>query len=270
MKSSKYNDFKRDCLKKWDKGDYHLKSINIENIFNWKDATVTFHHPVTLITGKNGVGKTTVINAVKHAVKHQNSESPEIGFFSIIDYFFIQLENFKSKCIEIDNKGIQTDEFKLPTVIDLTFNSSLYSFFNEYTSEQMLNYQKTLEQFDAITLPGNLLALMKEILEKPIQSAEKIIDEDQQDKEYYKITINDEFCYDSYTMGSGEFFINQFLWGLNDIPPCSIVIIEELENYLHSGAQKKILELIHFNDSFPNIDRPCGKRINNIIEIIKF
>jgi predicted ATPase len=244
MRPSQYNDYKRKCLKKWDQGDYHLKSIAVKNVFNWNDAKITFHHPITLITGKNGVGKTTAISAIKHALKKEDPNAPEIGFFSSLKDFEVQLENSKGELIQIfDN--YESYGFDLPPITDLTFNSRLYSFFNEYTTQSMLYYQETLQQFDTITLSSNLHKIMEEILEKSIQLAEKITDEDETQIEYYKITISDSLWYDSYTMGSGEFFINQFLWKLNEIPKNSIVIIEELENYLHSGAQKKIVELIH-------------------------
>jgi len=86
---------------------------------------------------------------------------------------------------------------------------------------------------------------MKDILGKNIVLAEKILDEENSDLEYYRLKLSDGTIYDSYTMGSGEFFINQFLWAVNDLKSGSIVIIEELENYLHSEAQKKIIELIY-------------------------
>jgi len=112
----------------------------------------------------------------------------------------------------------------------------------------METYLETLKQYDSKSLTGDLLTVMKELIGKQIVSAEKIVDLEDQDisyLEYYRLKIDDGTIYDSYTMGSGEFYINQFLWGLDRLNEGTIIIIEELENFLHPEAQKKVLELIH-------------------------
>ena len=109
----------------------------------------------------------------------------------------------------------------------------------------MINYRETLEQYDPVPLSQDLILIMKDILGKNIVYAEKILDEENDDLQYYRLKLSDGTIYDSYTMGSGEFYINQFLWALKDLSAGSIVVIEELENYLHPEAQKKVIEQIY-------------------------
>ncbi len=244
MIQAEYNDYQRGCLKKWDNKAYPLKKITIENIFNWRSSFIDLLSPVSIITGKNGVGKSTFINALKQVYNLQ-CDSQEFGIFTHINNYKINLEDQKNKEIIIIDKKIVKSDFRLPILKDLTFNSNSYTHFKNCAGSDMISYRETLEQYDPISLSHDLTLKMKDILGKNIVLAEKILDEENSDLEYYRLKLSDGTIYDSYTMGSGEFFINQFLWGLYDLIPESIVVIEEPENYLHSEAQKKVIELVH-------------------------
>lgn len=244
MIQAEYNDYQRKCLKKWDMKAYPLKRITIENIFNWKSSSIDLLSPISIITGKNGAGKSTFINALKQVYNLQ-CNSQEFGIFTHINNYKIKLENQMDKELVIIDKEIVKSDFSLPILKDLTFNSNSYAHFKNCTGSEMIYYLETLEQYDPIPLSYDLILKMKDILGKNIVLAEKILDEENGDLEYYRLKLSDGTTYDSYTMGSGEFYINQFLWGLYDLIPESIVVIEEPENYLHSEAQKKVVELLH-------------------------
>ena len=240
MIRAEYEDYQSKCSKKWDHKAYPLKRISLENIFNWRSSFIGLLSPISIITGKNGAGKSTFINALKQAYNLQ-CESQEFGLLAHLSDYKIKLENQKSKELVIVNKNIVKNEFCLPSLHDLTFNSKVYTYFKNCSGNDMINYRKTLEQYDPIPLSQDLILIMKDILGKNIVFAEKILDEENDDLQYYRLKLSDGISYDSYTMGSGEFYINQFLWALKDLRAESIVVIEELENYLHSEARKKLL-----------------------------
>jgi len=263
---NKYQDCQRNCLRKWGLKSYFLKTATIKNIFNWSDNCAEFNAPVAVITGKNGVGKSTLINAIHFVYLKQQGEI-DCGILSSLQNYEIKLVNQRDQEIIIKNGELEKSDFDLPNIVDLTFNSKLYSFFKNSTSSERISYTSTLDQYYSSPLPGEFTSYLQELIEKKVKNAERILDEgdveenedatlesaeignlavpEQTPREYYRITLENGKIYDSYTMGSGEFYINQFLWGINDTPPRSIVIIEELENYIHSGVQKKIIELIH-------------------------
>lgn len=279
MIKAEFEDYQRRILKKWHANNYFLQEVYLNKVFNWKNTTLKFNSPISLITGRNGIGKSTFINALKQVYDLQNGKN-EFGILSLLEDYEIRLVNQNNKEIIVKNKKIFKNDFFLPTLKDFTFNSSLYAYYKNSTGKKMVNYLKTLEQYDVKPLPGDLLSVMRELIGKQIISAEKIIDQEVQeiivspedeidleeleklhpneeisqivgtetilfDLEYYKLKLDDGTIYDSYTMGSGEFYINQFIWGLDSLHPNSIVVIEELENFVHPEAQKKILELIH-------------------------
>ena len=244
MIKAEYEDYQRRSLAKWGSRGYFIQEISINNIFNWKDANIKFNSPISVITGKNGVGKSTFINAIKQVYDLQNNIN-EFGILSELENYRIKLVNRQNRELLIENKNIVNQGFRLPLVKDLSFNLKNYIFFKNSTGYDMKTYIDTLDQYDPISMSGNQLNTMKYLIEKQIISAEKIVDEEDNNREYFRLKLEDGTIYDSYTMGSGEYFINQFIWNLQSLPKGSIAIIEELENYIHPDAQKKLIELIY-------------------------
>ncbi|MFA5856901.1 MAG: AAA family ATPase [Candidatus Pacearchaeota archaeon] len=247
-----YEDYRRAILKKWDNGEYFIRSIEVKGLFNWKNSLINFLSPVSILTGINGSGKSTIVNALKQVYSLQNN-SYEFGILSEVKSYEIKIINNQEQYIHVNNKQIIKKEFVLPLIVDITFNSKLYSRYKNSSETEIKDNKESLKQFDSFILPPELLNYMKELLYKDISSVERIIDEDDIENEYYVIKLTNGMIYDSYTMGSGEFYINQFLWKINEVSPNSIVIIEELENFVHCEAQKKILELLHKYSAKKNI-----------------
>lgn len=244
MLKAEYADHTRKCLRRWESNHYFLRHVALKNIFNWKNSNLTFHSPISVVTGRNGTGKSTLVNSIKHIYDLQNG-SHDMGIFSMLEDYSIEFVNQVNEKIIVKNRELVSEEFRFPTLIDLTFNSNDYSFFKLNTDEQRETYKETLKAFDQIPLEGELLDILKDLIEKPIVSSFKIIDEDQNDRIYYSLELDDGTIYDSFSMGSGEFYILQFLWGLKSLKEKSFGIIEEMENYVHPLAQKKMLELLH-------------------------
>ena len=163
MKSIKYEDWKRNLSKRWTNKEYHLSDVSLKNIFNWKNATLKLNHPITLITGRNGTGKSTFINIIKHIYNVQEGNT-ELGTLSQIKDYEVKIRNMQGKEIILNNQAITKSDFKLPLVKDLTFNSSLYASYKNSSGEEMNTYLQTLGQYDSQILPPEILSLMKEII----------------------------------------------------------------------------------------------------------
>lgn len=243
MSKASYAVFQAKSEKRWADKAYAINDISITNIFNWKNATLKLNSPLTLITGKNGSGKSTFVNSLKHVYNLQNGHN-EFGVLEPLDGYEIKIQNHYGQIITVENKTIIRNEFTLPPLKDFSFDLNNYIKFKYSSGQEMISYREILQQYDPISMDGNLLSIMKEIIDKPIISAEIIIDEENNHYVYYRLKLKDGTIYDTYTMGSGEYYINQFLWGISNLKEGEIVVIEELENYIHPEAQKKLLEIM--------------------------
>lgn len=237
-------DIKRTVLKRWQTNkNYFIKSIQIKSVFNWQDALIDIHHPVCTIAGRNGVGKSTLINLVKH-ISNILLGNKELGILSELGSYEVTIKNLEGKKIIVKDRKVFAKEFSMPKILDLTFNTSLYAFYKTSSGEKMMSYLQTLPQYGSMTLPGELVQVVAEILGKDIVSVKRVFDEDEE-RDFFIINLGDGTEYNSYTMGAGEFYVCQFIWSLSNAPDKSIILIEEPENFLHCEAQKKLLELIY-------------------------
>jgi len=243
MSKASYSVFQAKSEKRWTDRAYAINDISITNIFNWKNATIKLNSPLTIITGKNGSGKSTFINSLKHVYNLQNGQN-EFGILEPLGEYKIEIKNHNGQIITVENKNLIRNEFRIPALNDFSFDLNNYIKYKYSSGQEMVSYRDTLQQYDPITIDGNLLSIMKEVIDKPIISAEKIIDDEDPLKVYYRLKLKNGTIYDTYTMGSGEYYINQFLWGISNLKEGEIVIIEELENYIHPEAQKKLLEIM--------------------------
>ena len=167
MKLAKYENDIRHCLAKWDNNQYFINKIELKNIFNWKDAKLNLNSPVSIITGRNGTGKSTLVNSIKHVADLQN-EISDSSVFSLLGEYGITLTNQNGQTIVIKNHEIMNNGFNLPTISDLTFDSSIYSFYRNSPKESMRTYLPTLDAFESIPLEKKFLDILRELLEKPI------------------------------------------------------------------------------------------------------
>jgi len=117
---SKYEDYQRRMLSKWESKHYFLQEVQLINIFNWKNETIKFNSPVSLITGKNGIGKSTLINALKQVSDIQNGKY-DLGILSLLEEYMIKLVNQDNNEFIITNKSIEKKQFSLPKLEDLTY-----------------------------------------------------------------------------------------------------------------------------------------------------
>ena len=112
-----YQDYQRHCLKKWDTMSYFLKAVMIKNIFNWSENCAEFNSPVAVITGKNGVGKSTLINVIQFASLKQQGEN-DCGILSSLNNYEIKLVSQKDEEIIIKNGELEQSGFKIPNIVD--------------------------------------------------------------------------------------------------------------------------------------------------------
>ncbi|WP_044748894.1 AAA family ATPase [Bacillus alveayuensis] len=85
-----------------------LKKLQIENLFGYKKIDIDFNKDLTFLIGRNGSGKTTVLNILSSLISGNVNFLLNYNFDSLKLYY---KKNEKSHCIKLEKSNF--DEFKL-------------------------------------------------------------------------------------------------------------------------------------------------------------
>lgn len=234
-----------------------------------EESELNFTFPITVIVGKNGSGKTTVMKAIKLLSKNK---IPQDEFFeTVIDDGGFQNTNisytldgqvFQYKRIrqnEWGKDGTIPDKFNITyiqpkTMVGAIDKSFLYDDIGKNTAriqkvEYVIKQSKKLKQNPRSTserkqrhfLNNNAIEATNYILQGNIKSIEVVR------HKYYSgtwgtsIIFNDGNQYSEYNAGSGEFLIASMVDQIQRVPSESVLLLDEPEVSLHPGAQKRLI-----------------------------
>ncbi len=247
-----------------------LSQIKIHSFRKFaEESELNFTFPLTVIVGKNGSGKTTVMKAIKLL---SGREIPQDEFFETI----IDDGGFQNADISytldgqvLHYKRLRGNEWgkegKIPEKFSVTYiqtktmvgaidKSFLYDDIGKNTSrtqkvEYVIKQSKKLKQNPRRTserkerhfLNGDAVEAINYILQGNIKSIEMVR------HKYYSgtwgtsIIFNDGKQYSEYNAGSGEFVITSMVDQIQRISAESILLLDEPEVSLHPGAQKRLI-----------------------------
>lgn len=238
-----------------------LKSISIESdtdtgLRGITSLDISFKAPVTVISGKNGSGKSTVLALSVLGFHGDGTRSPRIAknkkHYTFNDFFFKgpsdpKLNNIKIKWIY---KGT-ADEIEI----------------EKKTSKWMHYERRPKNHSEYIGISRCIPAFEQNILKQhfsssaPISAGNQLNDkwrkrlssitginyksaEEKSSKQYKIRECSTTSSYSSFNMGAGEDIAFELISILFSAPEYSIIAIEELETGLHPSAQKKFAQLL--------------------------
>lgn len=234
-----------------------------------EDSELNFTFPLTVIVGKNGSGKTTVMKVIKLLSRRQ---IPQDEFFETV----IDDGGFSNADISysLDGKSLQYKrvrqnewgkEGEIPANLNVAYiqtktmvgaidKSFLYDDIGKSTGrtqkvEYVIKQSRKIKQNPISNserkqrhfLSSSAVQTVNSILQGNIQSIEVIR------HKYYNRTwgtsviFNDGKQYSEYNAGSGEFVIASMIDRIEQIPSESILLLDEPEVSLHPGAQKRLI-----------------------------
>lgn len=247
-----------------------LSQIKIHSFRKFaEESELNFTFPLTVIVGKNGSGKTTVMKTIKLLSKKQ---IPQDEFFeTVIDDGGFQnadiLYTLDGQILHY--KRLRQNEWgkegEIPEKFDITYiqtktmvgaidKSFLYDNIGKNTAriqkvEYVIKQSRKLKQNPRSNserkqrhfLSSNAIEIVNYILQGNVKSIEVVR------HKYYSgtwgtsVIFNDGNQYSEYNAGSGEFVIASMVDQIQGVPSESVLLLDEPEVSLHPGAQKRLI-----------------------------
>ncbi|PYY27074.1 ATP-dependent nuclease [Paenibacillus illinoisensis] len=228
----------------------NISNLKFNNIAGVGEGTIDFNGGITALCGANGVGKSTLLNAVLSVLKpkeFQNSVSYTRLLGSVLD---AQITTSKgainqSLCFRdgiIDASVIEEDIGVEVIMIDPS--SNCYEQVKFYRS--MSNMEELLDGYEPIISTEAEMKQISYIVGKEYTSCRTYEIEDIGEYgviPYFQVsTLNG--IYGTETMGLGELSAHQIIWQLKRCSKNSIILIEEPESFLAPKSQEALLNVI--------------------------
>jgi predicted ATPase len=220
-----------------------IKQLNFRNVMGLGDGTVSFYGGITAICGENGVGKSTLLNALR--VLFNPNDSIEIPI--ILSKY--QSSHFNSSLIingaEVTRELSLREEFNAEDIEAIFVETSSFVVDAIRTFSEMTNKDSILAQYQPNTADAEYLQLLSYIIGKRYESSlayEVEVDTDIFEP-YFQVSISGQ-TYGTEFMGLGEIAVHYILWNLHTAPRDSVILIEEPETYISSKAQTALLNVL--------------------------
>lgn len=247
-----------------------LSQIKVHNFRKFAtNSKINFSFPLTVIVGKNGSGKTTIMKAIKLL---SGKQIPQEEFFETVidDGGFNNADiSFTLDDNQIQYKRLRQNEWgkegNIPDKFDVTYiqtktmvgaidKSFLYDNIGKNTSRiQKVEYvikqsrkikqnpRSNSERKQRYFISESAIKDINYILQGNIKTIEVI------KHKYYSgtwgtsIIFNDGKQYSEYNSGSGEFVIASMVDQIQRVPSGGLLLLDEPEVSLHPGAQKRLM-----------------------------
>jgi ABC-type lipoprotein export system ATPase subunit len=181
-----------------------IKKISVENLWNKHTFSINFNKDVTILIGKNGSGKSTVLNLIyellansKNSNKYRLKEIELLSFdneiiFNKIGFEYLFLSTFD---MEVKNREIVQKNYNgkshIKTDLDVILNNLVtnFKFYLLKIKEQVEKVQKEFDkELELYTNANNTKGLREKILEK-----KKKIDTIYKNRDLFTKKINELF-----------------------------------------------------------------------------
>jgi predicted ATPase len=252
------NDTERKLLKRWNSNfGPVLRSVEIRGsgIRGLRDLTIDFRYPLTVIVGKNGVGKSTILACVCCAYQNHTgyrtlfSRKP---YYTFDDYFFAGWGETPVRNVTVswtcrDQKG-------LVQIVSVKKSKSRWDGYRR-RHQRVVEYVGTLRAVHPteLQLLKNRFGLKaSDVNSAPLDDDHRAVVGQIIGRDYSSVDVCEsgrhhlhrlrfgESHYSGFNSGSGEDISCLLTRIVNRIPEHGLLVIEEVETGLHPSAQRKL------------------------------
>lgn len=243
MRSAKIEDNWRSLYKK--SYDLMLSKIKFENLKGFKAGEVIFTGGLTAICGGNGVGKSTLLNAISSILSSDRLVSQKSINFKLeganLSGEFIDTKISFNRTVSIKFGEFETD-LKPMERESVWIDGSVHGPSMIEVFSNMPNLNELLESEAPRIASQEERKLISYIIGKEYSYCE-IYELDLEKYgviPYFKVKSNG-IEYGSESMGSGEISVHFILWHLQRIKKNSLVLMEEPETFLAPKSQEALI-----------------------------
>lgn len=244
MRSAKIKDHWRTAYKR--KYEIMVDSLSFDGLRGFENGSLAIRNGITALCGGNGVGKTTLLNAILAILSpddYNTSKALKLEGCELFCKFISgssiahRLATVSSGVISVNSDAI--DQLEVALIDPSVDCPKLTKTFSEIT-----NLDELLDGIEPIVATREVLELLALVVGKDYLAAwtyEVELDNDGTIP-YFQVRTR-EGTYGSESMGLGELSVHLFLWHLSRISANSIVLVEEPETFLSPRSQEKLVDI---------------------------
>ncbi|WNY83431.1 ATP-binding protein [Cronobacter dublinensis] len=234
MRLAKFNDGWRRTR---DLSNYNcqLRRVSINNVEGISDSfCLELNNGISVICGKNGVGKSTILKSIYSCIKKDNA------FRSRLNVEDINLSIFRDNS-EIDNIEEVIVNYLEPSVECNKVISFLHSSENIDDFIEGLEPNGILGKEENINIIGNIIGKVYSKIE--VYEVEGALADDYTFP-FIKVSLPNGAEYTCLDMGAGEYLCMYIFWFINWIENNSILLIDEIENCISVYSQECLMDYL--------------------------
>ncbi len=231
-----------------------LRSLTLNGLRGWTGQEIRFEFPICAIVGENGSGKSTVLKAAASAYANQKDSN---AAFSPSDFFFDTAWETVTNA-EIGFKVVQgteertytfrkpSERWRLPTK-KRPFREVVWQDISrvlplDATAGYAAIAKRNSSEASAEALDATFSKYYSSILGRQYDRV-RMAKSNMHPSKVVGVVEQSGIEYSQYHQGAGEDATLDLMRILQDVPPTSLVLIDEIEASLHPRAQRR---LVHF------------------------
>jgi energy-coupling factor transporter ATP-binding protein EcfA2 len=227
-----------------------LKHMSFKNLFCLSDATITFSGAINAIVGSNGVGKSTLLAAIvdllaggsgagdsSHRRRLRGSTIEGIVSLSGVDFALKVQDSETGDRIPVGDTFSGEYRWLDPSALA---GRCLHQVANDR------NFADLLEPLTSLALNEEELAIVNYLVGKSYTDLQiyEIPDYAEFERFPYFLATDGAFSYGSEGMGRGELSLLLAYWTIRDLPPDSILVLEEPETHVSPKSQDCLMKIV--------------------------
>jgi len=246
VRAARVQDFRRRLRERIADWEFKLERFSFVGIASLGEGDLPFLSPLTIISGPNGVGKTTLLRAIWAASSLSDAISTPLTAQKLpggtATLAFRVGESAKSSHVVLAPGATEGGTDLGVEVLHLDSASSIAA--QQAALSKISNIEDLINGVGAKSLDGKALETINYIARRDYRSVQ-VYEVEAGDRvvPFFEVAMGND-RYDSRTMGAGELAAFFLWWSIERVAENALILIEEPECYLSPASQKSLCNFL--------------------------